>query len=495
MIENKFFQNWPEHNIFDRYQGLPDPSHLGLLGSEICYAAETYKAPYEMILLIALIAVSTVTQGLCDVQRPVGGKTSLSLFALLIARSGERKSAVITHFFRLVREAEFLAEKEYLERIHKWKRKIHIWEIHHKELKKKLSEAIQERLTEDLSGHDQTSDEIERAQDLLDTHLEEQPPKPRKLQFLYEDSTYQALLQGIHEKFKNVCVLADEGTRALDGLVTPGLSALNSSYSRLPLNVERRTSESYTLWEQRIAFLLSIQPGPFEEYRERTDKAKKAGLWARTLVCGPHTTIGLRESSAAKPLPENQEYQRRFGKLIDKNLKFAKQPDRPRHLLEFEENAEDFYIRIANEIEFHMRPGGLYEHATDHASKLMENITRIAANLHVINKCDGKISCKTLDIAVHIGVAFSREYMNVFDAPPQHVSDANLLNYWLTERIRMPGIRFISKRALRNFGPSAMRKRGRYQDAIEYLECNGQIKLFQDGTNTCYVDTQPHLLP
>jgi len=155
-------------------------------------------------------------------------------------------------------------------------------------------------------------------QQLLDNHLQKAPVKPRELQYLYDNTGVSALLHGLHHKTKNVCVLADEGADTLNRLVTPGLSALNSSWSGMPIKVERRTTESFSLHGQRMAFLLSIQPGPFQEYRNRnSDVAKAAGLWARTIVCGPISTIGYRETYQHEDTgQEPDQYLKRIRDLI-----------------------------------------------------------------------------------------------------------------------------------------------------------------------------------
>lgn len=167
-----------------------------------------------------------------------------------------------------------------------------------------------------------TSPKTKKCQQSYDKHLQKEPPKPRGRQTIYDDTTMQGLLKGMHQNTKNVCVLADEGTGTLNQLVTPGMSALNSSWSGMPIKVERKTSESFTLTGQRIAFLLSIQPGPLQEYRDRkSDLAKAAGLWARTLVCGPLSTIGFRHISRDQNTDsEPTRYLARIRELIEKSF-------------------------------------------------------------------------------------------------------------------------------------------------------------------------------
>jgi len=131
-----------QRTLFDRYIDLPYPAQLGVFGDAISDACRKIKAPYPLALAVGLTAASTATQALFDIDRPIGGRTTLSLYTLLIADSGERKSSLINYFFGPIREAEIAAEREYRRRLSRWERDMHIWEIHRKELHKKLSKAI-----------------------------------------------------------------------------------------------------------------------------------------------------------------------------------------------------------------------------------------------------------------------------------------------------------------------------------------------------------------
>ena len=164
-----------------------------------------------------------------------------------------------------------------------------------------------------------------------------------------------------------------------------------------------------------------------------------------------------------------------------------------KELLKLSESATDLGIAISNEIEINMRPGGIYANATDHASKLMENIVRVAGILHVVNQESGQISYETLNTAVHICVFFSNEYMMIFDSTPTHVINAMILNDWLTSRVRSRNSRFIPKRHARQYCPSAVRKPAQFRDALEYLECGGYIRVIVDNKNKHLIDTMPYL--
>lgn len=333
-----------------------------------------------------------------------------------------------------------------------------------------------------------------KAQNLLTAHLAVKPKKPRKIQFIQDDVTYQALIEGMHENCKNVCVLADEGTGTLNRLVTPGMSMLNSAWSNMEITIGRKTSESFNLPDPRITFLLSIQPGPFEEYRKRkSDMAKAAGLWSRTITCSAQSsTIGYRLASENKQeFFDPSHYLAQFQRLLKKNLKLGKNPKTSRSILKFEKRANPLYVGTLNEIEENMRPGGLYENASDHASKLMENVARLSAIIHVVNGYEGDISWETLNTSIQICIFFSKEYLKIFNTQPKYFLDAMMLNDWLTVNIRQKGLRYIGKRHARQYCAGPLRQPGRFREALDFLECHGYIRTYQDLTKTWHIDTHP----
>jgi hypothetical protein len=460
-----------------------------LFGTAIGYACDQIKSPYPMIILTALSAIATINQALCDVERPSGGKTSLSFYGLLIAFSGERKSSMINFFYKLLREAEIEVEKEYQTELALWKRKHQIWKMKRTVFTNLLRESVQAELAAELDETDYDDDQIRKAQDLVDAHLIAEPAKPKKTQLLHEDITYPALLQAAHENSKYLCVLADEGTRTLNGLVTPGISALNSAWNGVQLITGRKTSESFTTNDPRFSILISVQPGPFDDYRERkSDQAKESGLWARAFVCGPYSTIGYRDNSLQICSEPPERFEKRLRKLIKKCMKKAKGDNNDRNLIFFDDAAKELFNAISSEIELNMRPGGLYENAKDHASKLMENIARIAANLHIINNCDGNISWKTLNTAIHICVFFSKEYLSVFDSRPQHIIDAEFLFTWIMEQAKNSNSNILPKRWVMQYCPSKVRKAKRFRSALEHLEITQSIRVFIDATKTHFIE-------
>jgi|SRR5690554_1439088 len=466
----------------------PTADELGDLGQGILEATRQIQAPQPYAILIALAAGSTLTQGLYDVERPVGGPTSASLLALLIACSGERKSALINYFYDSIRKAEHKLQLIYEQDLMCYEVELTIWISWQKELDKQLKK-IAKTLVHSDSQSDENKKQIERLRQKLRDHKSTQPLRPARGQIIYEDCTPEALAEGLHTGLKNACVLADEGTKALDTLITTGTSMINSTWSGVPINVTRKSSESFRLEGHRIALVIAVQPDAFGHYRSRTsDRAQGTGLWARVLVCSDYSSIGLRtiqlnETSTV----DTSGYKANIENLIERNILRTRKKQQIRCLLAFDDDATHHYINLSNDIEREMSPGGHFHNATDHASKLMENIARVSAIIHIVNNLDGKISTHTFILAARICIAFSNCYLRTFNAPPQLETDAETLLLWLRSESINKGYQHLPKREMQQYGPSSLKKDSRFKKALEFLELNGLINVFKDANHKIWI--------
>ncbi|WP_257877656.1 YfjI family protein, partial [Vibrio parahaemolyticus] len=112
---------------------------------------------------------------------------------------------------------------------------------------------------------------------------------------------------------------------------------------------------------------------------------------------------------------------------------------------------------MANDIEFKMAPEGVFEHVKDHASKLPENIARLAAIIHSFDDLsEEEITKEALFEAIDLMAYFSGEFIKVFSMPPKYKQDAQNLYYWFNEQANM-GVRYIKRNKLLQFGPNGTR--------------------------------------
>ncbi len=138
-----------------------------------------------------------------------------------------------------------------------------------------------------------------------------------------------------------------------------------------------------------------------------------------------------------------------------------------------------------------MNPMGIYHQAKDHASKLAENVGRVAALLHFFEGYDGDISLSTFNAAQRICDNCSKCFVQTFNAPLQEEEDANKLISRL-DNINEPVFfygRYIAKNFVRQ---RVLRNTERLNKAINILVKRGTIVIVSDG-KTKYIDVKPDL--
>ncbi|MGV2861018.1 MULTISPECIES: DUF3987 domain-containing protein [unclassified Pseudomonas] len=125
----------------------------------------------------------------------------------------------------------------------------------------------------------------------------------------------------------------------------------------------------------------------------------------------------------------------------------------------------------------------------DHASKLADNVARVAALFHFFEKRGGDIAMETLEAAIDVCFWYSDEFLRMFASLPQEEIDAHELDAWLQLR-REFGERFVAKNAILQKGPGQLRKVKRLDQAIEVLSSQGKVLLSKSG-NVTYLDLFP----
>lgn len=466
----------------------PPPPVYGCLPFPVFQAAvnqaqDNSQAPQRMCIASALSALSLACQGLIDVRTPGGRVIPVSLMFLIVAKSGERKSTIEAMFLRAIREFQDAHEKHYQNRMAKYEREHRIWATKTKALEKALKKLV---------ADDDDSTETEAT---LRKHMEQEPLPPRKIHMLYEDATPQAILWGLHADFPSAGLMSSEGASILDGPAFADMPKLNSLWSGDQVSVSRVTKGSFRVVDARLTASIMLQPGMFDRHMDgRGAAVRESGLWARFLVCFPASTQGTRFLSHGTMSSEHIDaFGDRLSEILDENLEIICDPCFERRVLEFSPDACVRWLEIYNWIEAEIRPGGRFAEASDHASKLADNIARVAALLHYFEKFDGPISLETINAAIQLCDASSFDFAHLFVKPPQEHEDARLLNEMLN-RLRQR-MRYVRKTHVRRCCPHAMRSDGRFYTALEVLCAQGYVVTFFDQRNAEWLDLMPHLPP
>lgn len=441
------------------------------------------QAPIELVLMTALAALSISCQNLIDVQFPTGNTVPTSLMLFLVADSGERKSTVEKKLFASIREFEqtqfTVYEKQYAE-----------WETANSILKQKqrgLNDAIRKKASKGLD----TSDEERQLKEVTQKRVS----PPRKFKLLYENATSEALFSGLSNDFPAAGLVSSEGINIFKSTAFKDFGKQNAIWSGDDIVADRVKGEGYRIRDARLTVFIMVQPAVLQDYLEtQGQNARGSGLLARALMYQPPSTQGLRQINNVTTSWEHiHRFNDRIKHLLEMNVN---RKGRERQAIQFSPEAAAAWVNYFNTVEYKMNPGCIYHQAKDHASKLAENVGRVAALLHFFEGYDGDISLSTFNVAASICDNCSWYFLQKFNAQPQEEMDANTLISWLyniSDPIFFYG-RYIAKNIVRQKGPNPLRNTDRLNKAIHVLVSRGNVGVVSNG-RTKYIDIHPQLLP
>ncbi|MDD0973202.1 MULTISPECIES: YfjI family protein [Pseudomonas] len=453
---------------------FPASLQFPLLNSAIDEVERNIQSPRPLIFFGALTAISVAAQGRFDVRKPIGQCVPLSLLMLAIASSGERKSSSENVFLEPVREFQKTQDVVWRAQLGEWEVRDKIWLAKNKELLKRVEKA---------SSRGECTELVE--QELIANALV-RPVRPRQCKMIYEDSTSEALFCGLYQNIPTAGIISSEG--GLKGRAFNDLSKQNAMWSGDPVVVDRKTAESYELHGARLTVSFMTQPSAFKSYIDsHGEKSRGSGLWARFLVCFPESTQGTRVLSGATISWDHiNNYAGRLKELLSYNLGLLHSPNQKRKIISFAPAACERWLQVFNDIESEIREGGRFYAAGDHASKLADNIARVAALLHVFEGFDSDISIETLNFAIDFCLWCSDEFYRLFVPPREIDLDVYELRAWF-DKYREDGFENVRKNSILQYGPRRLRSKIRLDAALDELISLGEISYSEQGS-TLVVD-------
>lgn len=449
----------------------------GILGSACKQASDNTQAPYDLALMSGLVAASISLQALVDVITPTGVKSPVSLMGFALAESGERKTAIEKLMLKGIREWQAGQKQHYKQLLADWESDHLIWQERQRHLVAKFKK--------DKKGDG-------RAEEELRLWHQVEPIRPRNPVFIYEDTTLAALLQGMTEGEKNAAMLSDEGGALLNGYAFRNLAPLNSLWGGADYSADRKSGESLEIVGGRLTTALALQPGVLGEYLARKgEHGRDIGFWARALIFAPDSKQGQRfEHGVSRSFDELSAFSTRCQALLDESKGAGGEP---RKIICFDESLKPVWVALCNSIETEIKAGGRFEGLNDHASKLTENIARVAAVLHCFEHgCDGSIGQRSLDLAISICMQCSDDFARIFRVVPQELKDVQAIGCWLVS-FRNQGRRYFKKNYILQYGPIGTRSKTRLNAALAEMSRRGLMNFVVMGRTT-YVDMFPHLV-
>lgn len=436
--------------------------------------AITYKtqAPEFMVLTQMLSVLSIASQSLVDIRPRNEIKIPVSLYTLILASSGERKSTVDKFVMKPVRETEKEVTDQAVHAQQKYNADKELWDIKKKALSRELDAAYKK-------GEEPTA-----LIEAYHIHIASEPTLPIASRILAEDITVAKLKSMLAGKNTSLALMSDEAGTLLSSDLIKDNALFCSLWSGKSIRVDRANANEVHIDDARLTFSMQIQPKIYKEFRIKNgDAMRSSGLDARFLFCEPKSEIGYRfEDVDDKSYVEDSiklgKFSSRIDALLKEGLEYRTQ-NKPRHCLELTDGAKKVWADKFNDIEYAMRDGGYLEHYKDFGSKFMEQASRIAAVLHVFKYTDyisKLVDRETMETAIDLAEIYLEQAMMIFRAPETReyvdLANANKLLDWIKDNWKD---RMFLKSEIRRSGPHCVRDLNKLEDAIEILIDRGDV--------------------
>lgn len=417
-------------------------------------------------------ALALALQDKAVVKLPNGKRCPLMVYTWTNAENGAGKSPVDQAIFEPFREHDHEATRAFKEAGLAYQAQMRAWRAEDKALQKKLRVRIE---------RDHPAEDARRE---LQEHASRMPSKPRLRQILYQNVSETALYEALEGQGESVAIVCDESEKILNSGVMTNVSLQNSVWSgadSLPVN--RAYGRCIQISQPRMTLSLMTYPNNFKKLMDKKGDALRAsGYFARFLFALPMSMKGYRKFGLAEGsyVPVHlAALHERFKELLRQRDERHASGDVEPEVLEMSDEAKGLWLDIHNANEDAMRPGCYMETISDFGSKVMENLGRIAAILHLFEGQTGPISRDTLHRASIIVNWYQGQFMALFgpgSRRPQVVCDADkLLAYlrgcWIhTEKVSFHGVQ--------KNGPV---RHARFTEALFLLQCHGILRVTEEG--------------
>lgn len=443
----------------------------------LCDAVEAVQgmtlAPIAIPAASALAVASLAVQGFVDVET-LGGPRPVSLYALTIAQSGERKSSCDAPLMAALRAFEKEEAKARREEMASWENAYALWKGERDRI---LAEAKKGK------GEKRTAAEADL------NALGKEPSAPPSTDRTVTEPTFEGLTRKFTEGMPTLGIFSDEGGQFLGGFAMASenrqktLAALNDLWQGNPIRRTRQGEGSFTLYGRRLAVHLMVQPGVARAFMADSMTAD-TGFLPRFLICEPPSTIGTRLQSAVRQdgfaLPN---FGARLRAILDRPLPMDPETRElePR-ILPLSREARALLAGFSDAVEAAQAPGGEYAHVTGYASKAAEQACRIAGALTAWADLDApEVTGETMAHGITLAGYYLGEAARLSDAATvsAEVEKAERLRKWLLES--WPHLEVLPRDVLRLAPIRALRESPAAKAALATLEKHGWLVALPEG--------------
>lgn len=454
--------NWvePIPLIHEYEKTLPYPVKClpSLIQKSIIGYHQYGKQPISLIACSALATISLACQTLANVARDRLLVSPVSLYFLLIAESGERKSSVDNAFSQAIRRWEQGVRKKLEPKVHLAKTLRQTW------LAEKMGILSQIR---QYARYGESTKNLEA--DYINI-IGREPIIPLLPELFFEDVTQEALALQIGEGWPSASLWSDEGALVLNshGMqnnIAKFVALLNRLWDGKPFTSHRKTTKNLTVTNRRLTVSLMMQPLILQHMLAKNDGVnRQSGFMARSLIAFPDSAMGERfYNEPPKSQADLSIFHQRISDCLDESLILDKNGCYEIPTLHFSSKAKAIWVSFFNEIESGL--SNKWSCIKDFASKAAENTARLSALLHLFSGKKGIIEPQEIEQAIEIIRWHLCETRRIFFSKPkssQHADAVNLIK-WISEK----GFTSTTSRFLQQYSP--IREKQRRDKAIEML--------------------------
>jgi hypothetical protein len=443
---------------------LPPPAAaeypLDALGSILAPAArcirDIVQAPDALCATSLLSAASLAVQAHADVEID-GRREPLSLFAVSIAESGERKSAVDKIALHAHREIEWVALERYSQEKKSYDLDMQAWDAASRNASKgKSAEIIRSALST----------------------LGPRPESPLKPILLVATPT----LEGIHKLYlegePSIGLFHDDAGEFLGGHAmskdnrTKSAAGLSRFWDTGDFDRIRSGDGAEKFYGRRLAMHLMMQPVIAKSILD-DEVLTHQGFLARALMAWPISTIGTRLYNETDPYshPDLKPYFARARELLTTppQLKSGTRNVLAPRTLALTSEAKRLWIEAHDQIESNMKNGADFSGVRAWASKAPAQILRIAGVLTLIEDSKAtrieKIAITQATQIVHFHLSEAARIIGA-NVVPVSIRHAEALLEWCHKTGRSQ----LSSADALQLGPGCTRDRAALDAAMKELE-------------------------
>ncbi|THH38660.1 DUF3987 domain-containing protein [Aliishimia ponticola] len=469
-----FIPEDPQPLVRETPQGADYPVHaLGPLTGAVQAVQAIAQAPVAIPAASALSVASLAVQGFANVET-LGGFRPVSLNALTIAQSGERKSSCDALLMAALRDHEREQASVQREAVESWRNAHALWKGDRDHI---LSQA-------------KTGKGEKRTAAQADLDALKEPVAPPSADRTVTEPTFEGLTRLFAEGQPSLGIFSDEGGQFLGGHAMNSdnrqktLAALNDLWQGNPIRRTRAGDGQTTMYGRRLAVHLMVQPGVARSFMA-DPMAVDTGFLPRFLICEPMTTIGTRLYCDVQPDSRGlTAYSNRLRAILDSALPMD---DDTRALvpreLPLSPDSKALLIKYHDAVELAQAKGGDLAHMTGFASKAAEQAARIAGVLTLWSDLNAThVTAKEMGHGIELARFYLSEAVRLADAATvsAEISRAEKLRNWLLDTWNHDE---IMPRDVAQHAPiRALRETKAAKAAISILQNHGWLHLLEPGT-------------